>query len=110
MVTIGEHRRHADEVRAAATGATGESAAATREAVLERAAGGSATADPYDVLARQIGEAAFRVTDAQVASVRASEGSDKAAFEIIMAASIGAGLTRWDRAIGVIEEAADAAS
>ena len=56
------------------------------------------------------GEAADRVTDAQVATVRAALGSDKGAFEIIMCASIGAGLARWDAAITAIEEATDASA
>ena len=110
MDAITEHRQHADAVRRAATGGTGESAAAIREAVLTRAAGGPAIAEPYDALARQVGEAAYRVTDEQVASVRAAEGSDKGAFEIVMAASIGAGLSRWEQAIQVIDEAGDAPS
>jgi hypothetical protein len=42
----------------------------------------------------QSGEAAWRVTDAQVASVRAAAGSEKAAFELIAAAATGAGLLR----------------
>ena len=52
---------------------------------------------PYDDLARQIGEAAWRVTDAQVASVLAAAGSEKATFEVIAAAATGAGLPRWQR-------------
>lgn len=79
-----------------------------RPCVLARAAGGPAIPEPCDALARQIGEAADRVTNAQVAAVRAELGSDQAAFEIVMAASIGAGLARWDTAIHAIEEAGDA--
>jgi hypothetical protein len=45
-----------------------------------------------------------------VAAVRASRGSEVAAFELIMSASIGAGLRRWDAAARVIEEASDASS
>jgi len=65
---------------------------------------------PYDDLARQIGEAAWRVTNAQVASVLAAAGSEKAAFELIAAAATGAGLLRWQRAIKALEEMSDAPS
>lgn len=93
MDATAQHRRHAEAVRAAAIG---------------RATGEGALGEPYAALARQIRDAAYRVTDAQVAAVRAAEGSDKGAFEVIMSASIGAGLARWDRAIQVIDEASDA--
>ncbi len=63
---------------------------------------------PYDDLARQIGEAAFRVTDTQVANVLAAAGSEKAAFELIAAAATGAGLLRWRHAINALEETSDA--
>ncbi|MBZ2199048.1 hypothetical protein [Occultella gossypii] len=110
MDAIEKHRRHAEAVRSAATGSAGVTEAALRAAVLARAAGGAPLGQPYDALARQIGEAAYRVTDAQVEEVRVAEGSDKRAFEIIMAASIGAGLAQWDAAIGAIEGTGDATS
>jgi hypothetical protein len=53
--------------------------------------------------------ASFHVTDGQVAAVRAKAGSDKAAFELVMAAAIGSGLWRWDRAMAALAGAADAA-
>lgn len=108
MDRIESHRQHAEAVRSAAIGRAGFTPAELRRAVLDRAAGGAAIAEPYDALAQQIGQAAYRVTDAQVAAVRATTGSDKAAFEVIMCASIGAGLARWNAAIQAIEEASDA--
>jgi hypothetical protein len=65
---------------------------------------------PYDDLARQVGEAAFRTTDTQVANVLAATGSEKAAFELIAAAATGAGLLRWQRATKALEEATDASA
>jgi len=59
-------------------------------------------------LAATIAESSHRVTDAQVAAVREALGSDRAAFEVIMAASAGAGLRRWDAAMRAIREASDA--
>jgi hypothetical protein len=66
-------------------------------------------ASPYRELATTIGEASYRVTDEQVAAIRENLGSDKAAFELIMSASVGAGLRRWDVAQRAIQEADDAA-
>jgi hypothetical protein len=84
---------------------------ALRAAAAERAAGGGAAADgPYDGLARQIGEASYRVTDAQIAALRSAAGSERAAFEIVAAAALGAGLKRWRAGIAVLEEATRAAS
>ncbi|MBX3091108.1 MAG: hypothetical protein KF801_01200 [Cryobacterium sp.] len=82
-----------------------------REGALALGGGGDARVpEPYRALADTIAEASFRVTDQQVAAVREAAGSERAAFEIVMAASIGAGLRRWDAAIRAIEEASDAAS
>jgi hypothetical protein len=102
------HRHRADALRAAVAGDTGITEAALRTAAAARAAGGPAVAEPYDALARQIGDASYRVTDADVAAVRQASGSDKAAFEIVMSACIGSGLARWDAAARVIAEATDA--
>ena len=63
---------------------------------------------PYEDLARQIGDSAARVTDEQVASVLRATGSEKAAFEIIVAAAVGAGLQRWRQGIKVLDEGTDA--
>lgn len=86
----------------------GETDPALRKRVAARASGGPAADAPYDDLARQIGEAAYRTTDAQVASVLAAVGTEKAAFEIIAAAATGAGLLRWQLAIQALEQADDA--
>ncbi|MFD2420339.1 hypothetical protein [Amycolatopsis pigmentata] len=104
------HHDHAEALRAAVAGDTGVTAASLRTATSARAAGGAPIAEPYDNLARQIGEASYRVTDAEVDAVRHATGSDKAAFEIVMSACIGAGLARWDAAARAIEEATDASA
>jgi hypothetical protein len=106
--SIDLHRVHAEEVRAAVVGAAGVTDAALRASVMARGSGGPAIAEPYEAIARQIGQAAYRVTDAQVAAVRTATGDDKAAFEIVMSACVGAGLARWDAAQRVIDEASDA--
>lgn len=65
-------------------------------------------AEPYDALSRQIGEASYRVTDEQVASVLQAAGSEKAAFEIVAAAAVGASLARWQQAMRALDEAKNA--
>ena len=60
---------------------------------------------PYDDLARPIGEAAYKVTDEQVAKVVEKAGSEGAAFELIVASALGASLHRWRRGLKVLEEA-----
>jgi hypothetical protein len=89
-------------------GGAGRTDRGLRVSAMNRAAGGPAIAQPYDALADQIGQAAYLVTDAQVAAVRDAVGADKGAFEIVVAASIGAGLLRWDAALHAIEGATDA--
>lgn len=82
-----------------------------RLGILSRGAGDStALPEPYDTLARQIGEDSFRVTDAQVDAVLRHAGSERDAFEVVLTASIGAGLRRWDVAAKAIREADGATS
>jgi hypothetical protein len=63
-----------------------------------------------DSLRRRVleGQSAHRVTDIQVAGVLQAMGSEKAAFEVIAAAAVGAGLVRWRQAMRALEEATDA--
>lgn len=60
------------------------------------AAGGPAMATLYDDLARQNGKSATGVTDEQVMSVVQAIGNEKAAFEVIAAAALGAGAFAGD--------------
>ena len=86
----------------------GKSPTKVRQAAAQVAAGGPSTRDPHDQLARQIGESAHLVTDGQVANVLAVAGSEKATFEVIIAAAVGAGLLRWQQGIRALEEATGA--
>jgi hypothetical protein len=103
-----DHHSFAETLRRRVLEGPGQTDAALRQRVAARAAAGPLIETPYDDLARQIGEAAWRVTDAQVASVLAAAGSEKAAFELIATAATGAGLLRWQRAIKALEETSDA--
>ena len=103
-----DHHSFAETLRRRVLEGPGETDPALRQRVAARAAGGPPIEAPYDDLARQIGEAAYRTTDAQVASVLAAAGSEKAAFELIAAAATGAGLLRWQQAIRALEDISDA--
>lgn len=89
---------------------TGVIGAGLRTGAMHAGAGAPAElAEPYGSVVRTIGDASYRVTAAQVAAVREVAGSDRAAFEVVMSASVGAGLARWDAAMRAIREATDAA-
>jgi hypothetical protein len=105
-----DHRALAEALRRRVLEGPGETRPELRQASSERAAGGPATAAPYDDLARQIGEAAHRVADAQVSGVLTATRSEKATFEIIAAAALGAGLLRWEQAMKVLDEATNASA
>jgi hypothetical protein len=105
-----DHRALAEALRRRVLEGPGETRPELRQASSERAAGGPATAAPYDDLARQIGEAAHRVTDAQVSGVLTATRSEKATFEIIAAAALGAGLLRWEQAMKVLDEVTNASA
>jgi AhpD family alkylhydroperoxidase len=100
-----DHRTLADAVRRRALEGPQETDADLRQAMAERAAGGRPLQVPYDELARQIGEAAYKVTDEQVAKVVEETGGERAAYELIVASALGAGLHRWQRGLKVLEEA-----
>ncbi|MGH6843820.1 MAG: hypothetical protein ACRECU_03670 [Methylocella sp.] len=103
-----DHRTLAEALRSRVLDGPGETDPGMREAIAERAAGGPPLVNPYDDLARQVGEAAARVTDAQVAGVLRTTGSEKAAFEVIAAAAVGAGLLRWRQGIKILDDVTNA--
>jgi hypothetical protein len=105
-----DHRALAEALRYRVLQGRGMSDYATRKAAADRAAGGPAMAAPYDDLASRIGECSHRVTDAQVEGVVRAAGSEKAAFEIIAAAAMGAGLMRWRLAVKALDESSDASA
>jgi hypothetical protein len=110
MVMTGplDHQAFAEALRQCVLEGPGETDAALRRRVAARAAGGAPIEAPYDDLAHQIDVAAHRTTDAHIGRVLSEAGSEKAAFEVIAAAATGAGLMRWQHAVRVLREAADA--
>jgi hypothetical protein len=103
-----DHRALAEALQRRVLDGPGKTDRALRRAIAERATGGPAVEAPYDELARQIGASAAAVTDEQVARVLRATGSEKAAFEVIAAAALGAGLLRWRQGIEALDEATDA--
>jgi hypothetical protein len=103
-----DHDQFAETLKRTVFDRPGESDPALRQRVATRAAGGPPIEAPYDDLATQIGEAACRTTDIQVANVVTAARSEKAAFELIVAAATGAGLLRWRQANKALEETSDA--
>jgi hypothetical protein len=104
-----DHRRLAEALRRHVLEHRSETDCALRQAAAARAAGGPPTDSPYDSLAYQIGVAAHRVTDEQVARVVEVIGGQRAAFELIIAAAVGAGLCRWQAGLRALAEATDEA-
>ena len=108
MSSRSDHHSFAEILRRKVLEGPGETDPALRQRMAARASGGPPIETPYEERARQIGEAACRTTDAQVASVLAVASSEKAAFELIAAAATGAGLLRWQQAIRALEATGDA--
>jgi hypothetical protein len=100
-----DHRALAEAVRRRSLEGPGETDAELRQTMAERAGGGRPLEAPYDDLARQIGEAAYKVTDEHVAKVVEQAGSERAGYELIVASALGAGLHRWRRGLKVLDAA-----
>lgn len=108
MTTASDHTKLVSALKQAALEAPALTSPSLRQGAALRAAGGPAIDAPYDALVKQVGDAAYRVTDTQVASVLTVAGSEKATFEVIAAAAVGAGLQRWDIGAKALREAIDA--
>jgi hypothetical protein len=100
-----DHRARARRLEQRVFDEPADTSVELRRQMGERAAGGAPVAPPYDALARDVGEASYRVTDAEVSAVRTAAGSDRAAFELVAAAAVGAALKRWKAGIAAIDEA-----
>ena len=97
------HRAFAEMLRKQILEAPGKTDSKLRQAMAHRATGGAHIEECYDELARCIGEGAYKCTDEQVKRVIEMAGSEKAAFELIIAAAVGAGLYRWDKGTQLLD-------
>ena len=102
------HAELAEALRRRVLDGPGDTPPALRQ-MAAKAATGSAADGPAGTLARQIGKASYAVSNAEIAAVLAQTGSERATFEIVAAAAMGAGLLRWKQGLAAIEEADDAA-
>jgi len=100
-----DHRALAEALRRRVLEGPGVTDIALRQAVANRAAGGPAIGEPFDRLVVQISEASYKVTDEQVKGLVAKVTSEKAAFEIIVSAAVGAGLYRWQKGLEILKGA-----
>jgi len=99
-----DHRALAEVLHKCVLEGPGITDIALRQAIAKRTTGGPAVGEAaYDDLARQIGQAAYKVNDAQVKKVVQKTGNEKAAFELIVAAAVGAGLYRWQKGLGILK-------
>ena len=102
---IPDHPNHtsmAEALRQKVFEAPGVTKKVLRKAVANRAIGGNPIDEPYNKIAQQIYEASYKVTNEDVNNIIKATGSDKAAFEIMIAAAVGSGLYRWDKAIKLL--------
>jgi hypothetical protein len=110
MTQTSEHQKLAEALKHAVLEAPALTKPEVRQAVSARAMGGPAIDRPYDDLAKQMGVAAYKVTDEQLRNVLTTAGSQKGAFEIVAASAVGAGLLRWNIGNKVLQEAINAAT
>ena len=99
-----DHQVMAETLRKAVLEGPGVVTAELRQAIAKRAGGGPVIDEPYDDLAKKIDECAYKVTDDQVKVLVQKTGSEKAAYEVIVTAAMGAGLRQWDKAEHVLAE------
>jgi alkylhydroperoxidase family enzyme len=87
----------------------GRTAGDLRRAIAGRAAelagGRAAGAVPADVAdyVDKVGREAYRVTDSDVAALKAKGYTEEQIFEITVAAAVGAGVARMERALAALE-------
>ena len=91
----------------AAFNTPGPTPAALRRQVLERAAqlgnrGASPLPGPVGTYVDKVALHAYKVTDADVAALKAAGHTDDAMFEVTVAAAVGAALARLERGLAAL--------
>jgi hypothetical protein len=106
----GRYAQLVSQLLASVTGTPGRVPLATRQAILDRAAGlvNAEPVAPVDLpadLARHVDaviQHAYRVTDDDVARLSSAGHSDDAIFEATVSAAVGAGTSRLARALELL--------
>lgn len=96
------HRSMAEALRQRVFDGEGVTSKALRKSIGKRAISEFTIEEPYNEIALQVSEAAYEIRDEQVNELIKKTGSSKAAFELIVAAAVSAGLYRWDKAINLL--------
>jgi len=102
-----DHSAMAERLRQRIFEGQGVTNSSLRQAIGKSAIGGPPIEEPYDAIALKIGEASYKVTDELVNNIIEKAGSDKAAFELMVSAAVGAGLYRWDKASEILHNEED---
>src|SRR6185503_4422202 len=100
-----DHRSFADALHQRIFEGPGVTDKVLRQAMGERATGAPAIDHPFDELALNISKAAYKVTDEQVTGVARAIGSEEAAFDLITATGVSAGLYRWQAGLRILQGA-----
>ena len=93
--------RHADKV-AALRRAVLESGAVTDPASRNAAAGGQELPAPAGAYLAKVRDASYRITDADVAGLRAAGYGEEEIFELTVAAALGAALRQRDAGLAAL--------
>ncbi len=96
------HHSMAEALRQRVFNGEGVTSEALRKSIGKKAISKFTIEEPYNEIALQVGEAAYKITDEQINELIKKTGSDKAAFELIIAAAVSAGLYGWDKANNVL--------
>jgi len=108
---VGRYREHVERLVQAVLTTTGATEVALRQTVAERAAAlGGRTTMPsnepvpasLDRYVDKVALHAYKVTDADVETLKAVGYSEDAIFEITLSAALGAALGRLDRGLGAL--------
>jgi hypothetical protein len=87
--------RHADLVGALRR-AVFESPGATGPAIRQAVGAGDPVPEPWETYAEKVREQSYRVTDADIAALKAAGRTEEEIFEVTVAAATGAALRRLD--------------
>ena len=98
--------RHADLV-AALRRAVFESAGETDPAIRQAAGAGNPLPDPWGSYADKVRDHSYRVSDADIAALKAAGRSEEEIFEITVAVATGAALRRLDAGLRAVREEAE---
>jgi alkylhydroperoxidase family enzyme len=93
--------RPADRV-AALRRAVFESAGAIDPAIRQAAGAGDRLPGPWGAYAEKVREQSYRITDADIAALKAAGGTEEEIFEVTVAAAMGAALRRLDAGLRAV--------